>query len=513
MSKISQSILALLFVVIATTTVFADFKIKIRQTVSGMSTETTTFVKGKRERTEQDFGGFKSVNIKQCDLRRGIQLNPMMKTYTLDSWEVSAETDKNTETVSVEASPRGNRETITTVRKGGTVTVTVTMRDTGERKQMFGYTARRIFVTTSMESSQDSCNGPNSFQTETEGWYIDAEFYLDCEPVETRYERERNIEERKPDCRDRYVMKNSGSARLGYPLYEKITMKGPDGQAFSIIREVIELSRATLEQALFEIPADYKEQTDSSAFGGFGGFDMDAVNAQIEAAKSRDGQTSSSRTSGGNSANPSSGAPDSSKVNVQDFSPPTKARDNTKLREKDPNVIRIGIADFKTGDIGEGMSADVLVGSIGGAFPGYFEGTGIEIVNLKAKLPVAIAKEAKESDCDFYIIGTVSHKRDGGGFGFARSIGNVVGNNIPYGGGTAGSVARQTAGAAAYEIGDAAASVKAKDEITFQIALTKIDGPAALNKAFKRKAKSAGEDIISPLLEEVATAIVTSAQK
>ena len=508
MFKWGRLVILMMATLLLSGTVLADFKITVRQTVAGMTTESTTYIKGKRERSEQDFGGFKSVAIKQCDLRRSIQLNPTMKTYSVDSWTAANALIRNADGViftKVSASTYEPNTVIQTQQKGGTVTVTMSVRDTGERKQMFGYTARRIFVTTSMVSSKDSCNGPSEMKTETEGWYIDAEFDLDCEPIENRFERERNIEEKKPDCKDRYIVKNSGSARMGFALYEKITMyNGND--PFVITREVTELSRATLDQSLFEIPGDYREQKDGASNFAMGGIDMDAINAQIESAKRGSDNDDS------NEGNPVT-APGSEKVVVQDFSPPMKERDKSSLRQKDPNTIRIGIPELKSGEIGEGMRADILVGSIQRAFPGFFEGTGIEIIELKAKLPSAIAREAKEADCDFFIVGTVSHKRDGGGFGFARSIGNVVGNNIPYGGGTAGSVARQSASVAAYEIGDAAASVKAKDEITFQISMTKADGTVALNKAYKRRAKSGGEDIISPLLEEAADAVVTASQK
>lgn len=509
MKTFAISILLVATVLFTSITVLADFKITTKQTVGGMTTESTVFVKGKRERSEMSVGGFKSISIKQCDERRNIQLNPMTKTYTVDSWAPITQGRIDIDGVkytNISASSYEPNRTITSIRKGGTVTVTISVRDTGERKMMFGYNARRVFVTTTMESSKDSCNGPSTMKTETEGWYIDAEFDLDCEPIETRYRQEKEFDTSKPGCEDRYIVKNSGSARLGFPIYEKMTLQNQDGQPFVMIREVTEISRANLDQALFEIPRDYKEQKDGDALAGLG-IDMEAINAQIAAAKS---EQNSSENDEENAKNTKPGA---GKANFQDIPPPPITRDKASLREKDPNVIRIGIPELKSGEIGDGMRADILVGSIQRAFPGFFEGTGIELVELKAKLPSAIAREAKDADCDFFIIGTVSHKRDGGGFGFARSIGNVVGNNIPYGGGTAGSVARQSASAAAYEIGDAAASVKAKDEITFQISMTKADGTVALNKAYKRRAKSAGEDIISPLLEEAADAVVTASQK
>ena len=51
------------------------------------------------------------------------------------------------------------------------------------------------------------------------------------------------------------------------------------------------------------------------------------------------------------------------------------------------------------------------------------------------------------------------------------------------------------------------ASVKPKDEVPLEIKLQK--GPAvALAKQFKAKAKGAGEEIITPIVEQAATALV-----
>src|SRR5207302_5031419 len=61
-----------------------------------------------------------------------------------------------------------------------------------------------------------------------------------------------------PDCRDRYQYKHNGPSNLGYPLVETTTMYGSDGSAtFSMTKEVVELSRQTLDAALFDIPAGY----------------------------------------------------------------------------------------------------------------------------------------------------------------------------------------------------------------------------------------------------------------
>ncbi|HLM61159.1 MAG TPA: hypothetical protein VK308_10160, partial [Pyrinomonadaceae bacterium] len=67
--------------------ILADVKIKTRNTVAEQTTESTVYIKGKRQRSEQDFGGMKTVNLTQCDLRRDVQLNTRAKTYFLSLYD------------------------------------------------------------------------------------------------------------------------------------------------------------------------------------------------------------------------------------------------------------------------------------------------------------------------------------------------------------------------------------------------------------------------------------------
>ena len=64
-----------------------DFKITIRNTIAGQSTQTTTMIKGLRERDETNMamGGMNmsQVNITQCDLKRTIQINDRARKYMI----------------------------------------------------------------------------------------------------------------------------------------------------------------------------------------------------------------------------------------------------------------------------------------------------------------------------------------------------------------------------------------------------------------------------------------------
>lgn len=230
----------------------ADTKVKSRQTSGGQTYENTSYIKGKRQRSETNNG--QMILLQQCDLRRNIQIMPQANAYIIQPYDEPATANAASSTV---AQPG-------TARKGGVVTSTVTTRDTGERKQMFGYTARHIITTMVTDSSQDACS-PIKSKMEIDGWYIDAAFALDCD-VSQAYKSYRP--QTPAGCQDRYETKQVGMAKKGFPIWEKTTMFGPDGaESFSTVNEVVEFSQATLDASLFDIPAGYREVKDfASAF-------------------------------------------------------------------------------------------------------------------------------------------------------------------------------------------------------------------------------------------------------
>jgi hypothetical protein len=230
----------------------ADTKIKSRQTSGGQTYENTSYIKGKRQRSETNNG--QMILLQQCDLRRNIQIVPQANAYIIQPYDEPATTSAASSTT---AQPGA-------VRKGGVVTSTVTTRDTGERKQMLGYTARHIITTMVTDSSPDACS-PIKNKMEIDGWYIDAAFALDCD-VSQAYKSYRP--QTATGCQDRYETKQIGMAKKGFAVWEKTTMFGQDGaESFSTVNEVVEFSQATLDASLFDIPAGYREVKDfASAF-------------------------------------------------------------------------------------------------------------------------------------------------------------------------------------------------------------------------------------------------------
>ncbi len=477
------AILTIAAIVGMAVTAMADVKIKTKQTMSGQTTENTTYIKGKRQRTEMMGGTM--VSITQCDLARDLQINPNTKTYTVSYY------DDGTGNITPDSGKSGAQPAM---MKGGTMYVTTTLKDTGERKQMFGFTARRIIQTIETESSPDACN-PTKTKMEMDMWVIDAEFGLAC----TQANPYRSYKGGKAGgCSDKIVPKTIGTAKTGYPLYQKMTSFDANGrESFSMIQEVVEMSKATLDASLFDVPADYREVKDAS---------------QMYAAAAVSGANYTGTPAG--SQSPSQSGLGSTLKNASEQGKATAA----PVGPKKAGTIRIGLPEIKTGAVGEGISAADLSAAIQNSLGEYLKGTKVELVALEAKLPSAQADEAKAKDCDFVIVATASHKKGGGGFGFGKMmsvVAPVVGQTgIGHTGSTAGNIAGQMATNAIVSAGTVAGRVKSKDEITLDLKVTSIaDNSSPLTRQFKAKAKSDGDDLISAIAEQAAQAIIDSVRK
>lgn len=252
-NSFSKTALSIACLITLTGVASADTKVKTRQTSGGQTYENTSYIKGKRQRSEMNNG--QMVVVQQCDLRRNIQIMPQAQAYIIQPYDDATTTSP--------AAARTNSQPGTTT-KGGLITSTVTTKDTGERKQILGYTARHIITTMQTESSPEACSQQKT-KMEIDGWYIDAAFALDCD---SGLSYKSYTPPQSGGCQDRYVTKQVGATKRGYPVWEKTTMFDENGVAsFSTINEVIEFSNATLEASLFDVPAGYREVKDfASAF-------------------------------------------------------------------------------------------------------------------------------------------------------------------------------------------------------------------------------------------------------
>lgn len=496
MRSVIFSLAILLIALMLTGSAFADVKIKSKQTVSGRSYENTTYIKGKRSRAESMNGMM--INITQCDLHRGIQISSASRTYMINEF---------TRTVQAGTTDSSGSKNDSVVTRGGKVTTTITTKDTGERKQMFGFTARHLIITMETVAAPDSCN-PHNSKIQTEGWYIDAEFALDCDQNYQSFNNDPY--NKKAGCQDKYEIRTIGTAKRGYPVYEKMTMFDESGkESMSMVNEVVELSKATLEAGLFDAPADYRQVSDAS---------------QMYAAASISTTSNSNTARGGSTTMVSLPVPSSLPgVNIQGQPSSGIEQNIAGLAQQRPvtsapgqkreGVIRIGLSGVRTGSIGDGIAAADLAAAIQNTLVSYLKTPNIELVTIDAKLPSAIDAEAKEKNCDYLIYATVSHKKGGGGgFGgmFGQTLGMAVGRvGIGGLGNTAANIAGQVATQAIVTATSISANVKSKDEVTLDLKLQK-NGAAVIARQYKAKARSNGDDIITQVVEQAAQDIVTA---
>lgn len=254
MKKIGYFALLVCLSFIFAETSLADVKIKQKTSVQGQGIEQTRMIKGSRERREskiilskQDEASAADfmpqvATVTQCDLRRTLQINDKKQLYLIEPFADDA-------APVVSNAPKAAVKT----KQGGTVTISFTVTDTGERKQLFGMTARHLKVVQLMESSADSCGGAGKTRMETDGWYADFSADFNC-PIDVP-----DAPPVKSDCRDRVIFKRSGTTRLGFLLDGTMKMFDANGNAATTMQtETLEISRSPLAAALFDVPKDYR---------------------------------------------------------------------------------------------------------------------------------------------------------------------------------------------------------------------------------------------------------------
>jgi hypothetical protein len=360
-----------------------NLKITYKTTAAGQSSESTTMIRGTRQRSEMRMGYIDLVTLTQCDLKRTIQISDKARKYTITPMETSDSSSPSTS-----AGETTNAAAPTT--RGGVVTYISTANDTGERKEMFGFTARHVKTSMSIQSSPDACTPVNQ-RTETDGWYIDLSVGFNCELGGSPMT---GAPPAPGGCRDRVAQKRIGAGRTGFPLIETTTMYGPDGRAmYTSTKEVAELSREPLDAVLFEIPAGYVETKNSQEL-----YAMPTMGDTMA-------QASQGRQSNENGQ--STGMP-------------------SAVETKKPGSLRVGVVQ-----INNKAEREVSAESLRSRLVAQIQSNGIDAVPLNAISATEAEAEAKTKQCDFILytditgLKTSAAKKLGGMFGRVAGVGGI----------------------------------------------------------------------------------------
>jgi hypothetical protein len=358
-----------------TTAASADLKITTRTTVMGHSNESTVYIKGARERREMSFGGHAaSVTITQCDQKRMVTISG--NQCSVIPMGGGAETSCPVPNPRGMAHENANAEP---PRKGGVVTITRNVTDTGERQDMFGYKARHIKTSMVMDSSPDACN-QSHMKMETDGWYADLSAEFSCADESYRAMACGGPGARA-GCNDRIVMKGSGSAALGYPL-KQTTVMTMDKGTFTTTTEVIEVTTATLEAPLFDAPPGCRTTDMSAMMGGA------PATSQAEPTH----------------------APATAPAPAPTPEPKLAPAPAATVAPKATGVVRIGVVKLKDAS-NEGLPTDNLRLDL----LDEMAHRQLEAVPLTAEaLPQDVEAEATSKQCDYILYTTVSHVKSPG---------------------------------------------------------------------------------------------------
>ena len=359
---------ALLCTLISNPVVSQEYKIRQSSAVMGMKIETTVYVKGMRKRTESAaiMGMTQPVTIEQCDLQRTIKINDKKKLYYIDSfYKTQQEVIDEDEPMAKKPTPVVKEKNTKTPEKGGVITIYYSIRDTGERKKMYGLTARHVWTTQKMKPSPDACMMKDSILVKTDGWYIDLPKF-NCPVRYTPPQVQKPTEKNQPECRDRFVTRRSGKGKLGFPLVETTTIIMGGEQAktmeFKTDLETMDFSMEKLDSMLFEIPPGYTETKNE-----------EDLQDKIEIGNMLDDIMNKAKK---------------------------QIKDKPITDEKDPGMIRIGILPPKTD---EQVTPDDLQSRLV---------TALQSGKIET-IAVATEEEAKTMKCDYLLSSELSKIKSG----------------------------------------------------------------------------------------------------
>jgi hypothetical protein len=538
------------FVVLFAATVVQtqDLHIKKNVSVGGNFVSTTeTSIKGARERSVNQGPNGSTITLRQCDLKRTLTLNEQAQTYLVSN----DPQDENAARAAALATGAPAAEV-----SGGKITVTTTVTDTGERKLMYGYQARHLKAKVVQEPSPDACTQVRQ-SFDIDGWFADiSKEQTSCSvlgpPVQVG-----------TGCRDTVISRRVGSGKLGYPLAENITMPTPDGGTTTVSIQVSELTKQELPAELFDVPAGYRQVSSLAELNGASLAPQQAAgtpmpqgaagnvpdqraaaqqmmnnpNPGARAAAGQQsvwqavnqygiphGNTPMNAPTGGMApmtGMPGMGAPQTGSTSVA--APQA-------LGPKAPGKIRIGVAS-PDAQVGQGNNAGADYSTpIRNAVVALMSGPAVEIAALDSRVPVQLQAEAQQKQCDFILYSSVAVKHSsGGGFGKLMKMAGPLASVAPMagmGGGMGGAAAAQAAGAAASAAAMSAqqqamnqlagfnGQIKSKDDVNVQYQLVPTGGSSPrLQNALNAKAKSDGEDVLTPLLQQTATTVLTEVTK
>ena len=248
----------------------------------GNASERTVYVQADRKRVEfrnsigqqqangsaRPIYGPRLVAITRCDLGQSLELNLDTHEYTSAPYPPKPLTKEEKE--------RRGLSPITDVSDTPTLRMETTTRDTGERREIFGQTARRV-ITTRKQTPLEGSRSPAQ-ESVTDAWYIDAKAADSDIDLYQRLSCDRKWPEGKRfhsytravganQSLDRVEFVDIGEPETGFAVQSVTTSKSiyrlADGTGKQLDSKnemrVTQFETASFDPALFEIPEGFKQ--------------------------------------------------------------------------------------------------------------------------------------------------------------------------------------------------------------------------------------------------------------
>jgi hypothetical protein len=194
------------------------------------------------------------------------------------------------------------------------------------------------------------------------------------------------------------------------------------------------------------------------------------------------------------------------------FAPVASAQDTAAAA---PKATQICLAPTAVEAAPKGLDP---VAAVRDAFTSFLTGPSLGVQPLNARLQSQVREEAKLAGCRFLLLPSVKHQRKTGGGLLGKVAGGAVQQGAWSAAGSAGStvgrvVAGAAAGAGTAAVHDYAYGSRNKDELTLRYRLESAAGAVLVEKSEKQKAKSDGEDLLTPVVQRASEAVVEATAK
>lgn len=160
----------------------------------------------------------------------------------------------------------------------------------------------------------------------------------------------------------------------------------------------------------------------------------------------------------------------------------------------------------------DGNATD-LAGGVREIVSSFLNGPSLRTVALEARLPEQALEEARAQSCGTVLTVIMSRKKAGSG-ALTRALSDAAGAaawHMPYGGSNSTSTAvRSAAIAGTAAAASIASNVRAKDELQIEYRLASSEGTKLREGKDKAKASADGEDLVTPLVERMASDVAAA---